>query len=98
MRRWMRPRNCQPSAFDLLGLGHQLLRVVLAHVGEPRGEGLLDRVGAEALGHRHHAHPVEVTAGSLDAGAHLDQPLGDAHGSSQTTPARRATSARARWE
>ena len=79
-----------------LRLGQQLLRVVLADVGEPAAERRLDRVGAEALGDGDDAHPVGVTAGRRSMrGAHLDRAARRRrHGSSQTTTARRAASAR----
>ena len=43
---------------DRVGLGQQLLGVVLADVGQPGGRAAsVDRVGAEALGDRHDARP-----------------------------------------
>ena len=95
-------RASRAPARPLGGLGHQLLRVVLAQVERaPRPRAARDRVGAEALGDRHDAHrgrgrrrPPSMRR------AHLGQPRSATAwrpARRQTTPARRGRpSARAR--
>src|SRR5207248_1767089 len=55
----------------------ELLGPVLATVAEPVGEGGVDGVDTEVLGHGHERDGVPVPAGALDSGPYLGQPLPD---------------------